>query len=115
MFAKGMKWFYAAVILMVALRLLASDQVLLAIVGCAAGVVVVMQLVRAGKYLWAAGFSALVLVLNPVVPLPLSGRVLLWLDWAGLALFLAAVAVLSTQPTLTVASIISRAPRRQSL
>jgi len=44
------------------------------------GLLVVTQAIRASKYFWAAGFFAIAVLFNPVVPLPL-----LLLDWVCLS------------------------------
>ena len=83
---KTMKWLSVTMLLLAVFQLpVASDQVLLAIVVCASGLLVVAQAVRAGKYPWAAGFLAIAVLFNPVVPIARSGRNILWLNGIGLA------------------------------
>lgn len=36
---------------------------------------VVTQVLRTGKYFWAAGFSAVAVLFDPIVPIALSGNV----------------------------------------
>ena len=85
-----------------------------AIVVCASGLLVVAQAVRAGKYSWAVGFLVIAVLFNPVLPIARSGRDVLWLNGIGLAAFLAAAVAFKARPALTVPSITSRLPRRES-
>ena len=116
MFTKIMKWVSIVVLLLAVLRLpTASYQVLLEIVVCVAGLLVLTQAVRAGKYFWAAGFLAIAVLFNPVVPVALSRKILLGLDWVCLAAFLLSLAALKRQPTLSMPSITNRTPGSESL
>ncbi len=116
MFTKIMKWVSIAVLLLAVLRLpTASYQVLLEIVVCVSGLLVVTQAVRASKYFWAAGFLAIAVLFNPVVPIALSRKIFLWLDWVCLAAFLFSLAALKRQPTLSIPSITYRTPGSESL
>ena len=116
MLTKVMKWVSITMLLLAVLQFrVASHQVLLAIVVCASGLLVVTQAVRAGKYSWAVVFLALVVLFNPVAPIARSGSDVLWLDGIGLAAFLTAAVALKAGPSLTVLSITSRLPRRESL
>ncbi len=116
MLTKIMKWVSIAVLLLAVLRLpAASYQVVLEIVVCVSGLLVVTQAVRAGKYLWAAGFVAIAVLFNPVVPAVLSRKVFLWLDWLCLAAFLLSLAALKRQPRLSMPSITNRTPGSESL
>ena len=72
------------------------------------------QAIGAGKYSWAVVFVAIAALFNPIVPIARSGSNILWLNALGLATFLtAAVALRSGR--ITVLSITSRLPRRESL
>jgi hypothetical protein len=112
MLTKIMKWVSIGVLLLLAGLSFptASYQVLLGIVVCVSGLLVVTRAVRAGKYIWVAGFSAIVVLFNPVVPIGLSGQTLLRLDWLCLAAFLVCLTALKWQPTLSIASITNRTP-----
>jgi Family of unknown function (DUF6804) len=113
---KIMKWVSITMLLLAVLRLpVASHPVLLAIVVCATGLLVAAQAVRAGKYSWAVGFLAIAVLFNPVIPIARAGRDILWIDAVGLAAFLTAVVAFKARPALTVLSITSHLPRRESL
>lgn len=116
MSTKSMKGVSIAVLLLAVLRLpSASYQVLLEIFVCVSALLVVTQAVRAGKYFWAAGFVAIAVLFNPVVPVALSRKTFLWLDSVCLMTFLVSLAVLKRQPTLSMPSITNRTPGSESL
>jgi hypothetical protein len=115
MLTKIMKWASIAVLLLVGLRLAKSYQGLWEMVVCVSALLVVAQAVRAAKYFWAAGFLAIVVLFNPVAPIVLSAKILLWLNWVCLAAFLVSLAVLKRSPTLSIPSITNRTPRSESL
>ena len=116
MFTKIMKWFsIAALLLAVFWRSSANFQLVLEAVVCVTGILVVMQAVRRGKYLWAAGFLAIALLFNPVVPVALSRSAFLWLDVLCIVTFLASLAVLKRHPRLSMPSITNRTPGSESL
>jgi len=109
-----MKWAAITILLLAVLFRVASSQVLVAIVVCVSAVLLVRQAIRAGKYSWAVVFVAIAALFNPIVPIARSGSNILWLNALGLATFLtAAVALRSGR--ITVLSITSRLPRRESL
>jgi hypothetical protein len=111
MLTKIMKWVSIGVLLLAGLSFPpASYRVLLGIVICVSGLLVVTHAVRAGKYIWAAGFSAIVVLFNPVVPIAISGQTFLRLDWLCLAAFLVCLTALKWQPTLSIASMTNRTP-----
>ena len=116
MLTKIMKWVCIAALLLAALwRSSVSSQLVLQLVVCAGAILVALQAVRAGKYPWAAGFLAIAVLFNPVVPVALSGKIFVLLDWACLAAFLVLLAVLRGQLTLSMPPIINRIPRSASL
>lgn len=116
MFTKIMKWVSAAVLLLAVLwRPTASYQVLLEIVVCVSGLLVVTQAVRAAKNFWAAGFVAIAVLFNPVVPVAISRTKFLWLEVACLLAFLVSLAVLKRGPMLSILSITGRTPGSESL
>ena len=88
MLTKILKWVSIALLLLVGLRLAKNYQGLLEMVVCVCALLVVGQAVRAAKYFWAAGFLAIVVLFNPVVPIVLSAKIFLWLNWVCLAAFL---------------------------
>ena len=104
-----MKWVSIAALLLAVLRLPTGGyQVLFEVVVCLSGLLVATQAVRAGKYLWALGFSAIAVLFNPVVPVALARRAFLWLDVVCLMTFLVPLAALKTRPTLSIPSITDR-------
>ncbi len=116
MLTKIMKWVSLGVLLLAVLwGSSASYQILLEFVICAGSLLVVLQASRAGKYFWAAGFLAIAVLFNPVVPVALSREIFLWLDWVCLAAFLVSLAALKRQPRLSIPPIINRTPRSESL
>jgi hypothetical protein len=121
MHTKIMKWLSIAALLLAVLPLpigsqrVGSHRVVLEIVVCVSAILVVTQALRAGKYFWAAGFSVIALLFNPVVPVELSENGFLWVDWLCLAAFLVSLAALKRQPTLSIPSITSRARVTESL
>jgi hypothetical protein len=113
---KIMKWLSIAALLLMGLGLpVGSYRVGLEILVCVTALLVVTQAVRAGKYFWAAGFSVVAVLFNPVVPIALSGSASLLLAWVCLTAFSISIGALKRQPTLSVASITSQAPRSESL
>ncbi|MFB3829181.1 MAG: DUF6804 family protein [Bryobacteraceae bacterium] len=84
------------------------------IVSMGAGVVMV-QAAQARKYRWAAGFAFIALLFNPVAPLfPLAGLSLM-LVLLSIIPFAVSLAVLKSQPLLSMPSITDRNPGSQSL
>jgi hypothetical protein len=93
-----MKWISIAVLLLAALRLpSAGYQVLLEFVVCASGLLVITQAIRADKFLWAAGFTVIAVLFNPLVPVAIARQKFLWLDGVCLVAFLASLVVLKKQ------------------
>ena len=106
MLTKVMKWISIVLLLLAGLRLpTTGNQVMLEIVVCVSGLLAVMQAVRTSHYSWAAGFLAIAVLFNPIVNLGISGKTLLWLDWACLATFLLSLAAWKRRPTASRASI----------
>jgi hypothetical protein len=118
MFAKIMKWASIAALLLAAIswRSAPNYQLLLEFVVCMGAVVVVMQAVREKKYGWAAGFVAIALLFNPVVPVPRpAGDLFLLMIFVCFVPFAVSLAALKTQPTLSIPSITDRKPGSESL
>ncbi len=88
---------------------------LLALAVFVTAILVVAQAVRAGKYFWTAGFVLVALLFNPFVPVTLSRRTVLWLDWVCILMVLVSFAVFEMQPTLSMPSITNRTPGSESL
>ena len=94
---KIMKWVsITALVLAVLFRVSSGYQILLQFLVCAGAVLVVLQAGRTGRYAWAAGFSVIALLYNPIMPLALSLN--LFLVLASLAMFALSVAVLRAEP-----------------
>jgi branched-subunit amino acid transport protein len=110
-----MKLAAITILLLAVLFRVVNSQVLVAIVVCASAVLLVREAIRAGKYSWAVVFVAIAALFNPIVPIARSGSNILWLNALGLATFLAAALALRSGRRLTVLSITSRLPRRESL
>lgn len=116
MLTKMMRWVSIAVLLLAVLQLpTAGYQVLLEIVVCVSALLVFAQAVRAGKYFWAAGFVAIAVLFNPVVPVALSRGTFLWLASVCLMTFLISLVVLKRRPILSIPSITNRTPGSESL
>jgi Family of unknown function (DUF6804) len=116
MLTKMMKWVAVAVLFLgVFGRFSANFQLVMELVVCVAGLLVVTQAARMGKYLWAAGFLLIAGLFNPVVPVAFSTRLFLLLDLSCLAAFLVSLAALETRPVLSILSITGRRSRIESL
>ena len=116
MFTKTMKLVCVAALLLAALWLSSPGvEILLDILICVGAVMVSAQAVAGTKYLWAAGFAAIAVLFNPVVPLVLYRNVFLVLDVACLLAFLLSVAALKRQPILSIPSITNQTPGSESL
>ena len=94
----------------------ANFQVLLQFVVCAAAMLVLLQALRAQpQYFWAAAFSGLVILFNPIWPIAFPHSVFLSVDLTGICLFVFYVTLhkAKLQPALT--SITDRSWRLPSL
>lgn len=105
---KIMKW---ASMTALVLAVLLGHQALLQFVVCLGAVLVVLQAGRTGRYAWAAGFSAIALLYNPIVPLALSRN--LFLVLASLMMFALSVALLRAEP-VPARRLPARSKRRSS-
>ena len=111
-----MKWIAIGTLFLAVLGFpIVSQRAVLEIVVCVSALLVVTQAIWASKYFWAAGFLVIAVLFNPLVRVPITGNAFLLLQWVCLAAFLVSLAVLRMQPTLSVLSITSRAPRSESL
>ncbi len=118
MFATIMKSVSIAALLLAATawRSAPNYQLLLDFVVCTGAIVVVMQAVRAKRYLWTAAFAAIAVLFNPVVPVPRpTGDLFLLMIFVCLAPFAISLAALKTQPILSIPSITGRTPGSESL
>jgi hypothetical protein len=89
--------------------------IMLQFVVCLSAILVALQAARSGKQLWAIAFAGLAVLFNPVVTVPVSPSVFLWINVLCLAMFLASLKVLKTAPKLSMPSITYPGPRSQSL
>jgi hypothetical protein len=116
MLTKIMKGISIAVLLLAVLwQPSASYEIMLQMVVCVSSLLVLTQAVRARKYLWAAGFSAIAVLFNPAVPVALARKPFLWLDVVCLITFLISLAALKAKPILSMPSITNRTPGSESL
>jgi hypothetical protein len=116
MFASIMKGFSIVVLLLgLLLSSSAGYRIGLEIEVCVAALVVVVQAIRIRKYLWGVGFLGLSVLFNPVVPVPLTHRLFLGLEWFSIGAFLVSLATLRTMPLLSIPSITGRTPGSESL
>jgi len=110
-----MKWVSITGLLLALLwRPSTSYQVTLEILICVSALLVVTQAWRAGKYSWAAGFVAMAVLFNPIVPLALARKTFLWLDLVCLTAFLVSLAVLTAKPLVPMPGIINPNRRIES-
>jgi Family of unknown function (DUF6804) len=116
MFTKIMKLVCVVALLLAAFWVASPGvEILLDILICVGGLMVSTQAAARRKYLWAAGFAAIAVLFNPVVPVMLSRKISLWLDVACLLGFLLSLAALKSQPMLSIPSITNRTPGSESL
>jgi hypothetical protein len=78
-------------------------------------IIVFAQAIRAGRYPWAVVFGALAVLLNPILPVPISASYNLLLNAITFILFIVSLEVLRAKPRLTIASIMDRRPGRDAL
>jgi hypothetical protein len=92
-----MKWVcIAALLLAVIWRSSANYRLLLEFMVCAGAVLIVLRACHTGKYPWAAGFIAIAVLFNPIVPIALPRPMLVWVDLVCLVAFVLSLAVLRT-------------------
>jgi hypothetical protein len=116
MSSKIMKWISIAALLMgLALSSSASYRIALEMVVCVASIVVVVQAVRIRRYMWAMAFLVISVLFNPAMPVPLSHRIFLGVEWFSIGAFLFSMAALRTAPKLSIPSITGRTPGSESL
>ncbi len=116
MFTKIMKFVCVGVLLLAAFwEVSAGAAIVLDILVCVGAITVATQAVTQPKYLWTAGFVAIAVLFNPIVPVVLSRAVFLWVDVACLLAFLVSLNALQRQPILSIPSITNRRPGSQSL
>lgn len=89
--------------------------IMLQFVVCLSAMLVALQAARSGKQLWAIAFFGLALLFNPVITVPVSRSVFLWMNVLCLGMFLASLKFLKAAPRLSIPSITYSGPRSQSL
>ncbi len=89
--------------------------ILLQFVICISAILVALQAARSGKQLWATAFAGLAVLFNPVVTVPVSQSVFLWINVLCFAMFLASLKFVTTAPKLSIPSITYPGPRSESL
>lgn len=94
----------------------ANFQVLLQFVVCAAAMLIMLHALRAQpQYSWAAAFSGLAILFNPIWPIAFPQSVFLSVDLAGIFLFSFYAALHKTKLQPAVTSIADRSPQPRSL
>ena len=116
MLTRIMKWLAIGALLLGAF--LASSVTYrtgLEMVVCVAALVVLMQALRIGSYVWGIAFVAIAVLFNPALPIVLSRKPFLLLDLACMGAFLVSLVALRWEPILSIPSITGRTPRSESL
>ncbi len=118
MHARVMKWLSIATLLLTVLFWGAAKhyRLELDLVVCAAAAVVVAQAFQARKYYWVAGFFAIALMFNPLVPIfrP-AGDAGLSIVVLSIVPFVMALVELRPHPLMSIPSITDRNPGSRSL
>ena len=113
---KMMKWIaIAALLLALFWHPFAENRRLLQFAVLAGAVAVLVQAVRAGKYVWIGLFVAVACIFNPLRPVTFSPNVFLVLDAITLVMFMVSLGRLAARPKLSIASITDRTPGSESL
>lgn len=95
--AKTMTWAsITALVLAMLFRASPGYQTVMQLVVCAGAILAVFQATRTASYFWAAGFSAIALLYNPIVPIALSHNIFPVL--VSLVMFGLSLAILKTEP-----------------
>jgi hypothetical protein len=118
MHTQVMKWVSIAALLLAVVfwNSGANFQLELKLVVSVAAAVVLIQAFQAKKYRWAAGFLAIALLFNPVVPVfRLAGGFSLSLVVLSMAAFAVSLVALRPHRLLSVPSITDRNPGSQAL
>lgn len=116
MFTKIIKWIAMAALLVALFwHPFAENRRLLQFAVLAGAVAVLVQAVRAGKYVWIGLFVAVACIFNPIRPVVMSASVFLLLDALTLVLFMVSLRGLETAPKLSIDSITDRTPGSESL
>jgi hypothetical protein len=111
MFTRIMKWFsVTALLLGLLLSASPSYRIVLEMAVCVASIVVLVQAMRLRRYMWGMGFLVISALFNPAMPVTLSHRLLLGLEWFSIGAFLISLAALKNMPLLSMSSIADRTP-----
>jgi Family of unknown function (DUF6804) len=116
MIIKLLKWL-SIVALLVGLLWRSSQiyQWILESIVSVSALVLIWQAIQLSKYLWAVGFVAIAVVLNPILPLGLSRSWFFLVDLGCLLAFAISLATLKSRPLLSIPSITNRRPGSESL
>jgi len=118
MHTKVMKWVSIAALLLAVVfwSSAANYQPELNLVVSVAAVVVLVQAFQKRKYRWAAGFLAIALLFNPLLPpFQLAGKIALLIVVLSIASFAMALVSLKSHRLMSVPSITDRNPGSRSL
>ena len=116
MLTKITKWIaIAALLLALFWHPFAESRRLLQFAVLGGAVAVLVQALRAGKYMWIGLFVAVACVFNPIRPISFSPSLFLVLDALTLVLFMVSLRGLDTKPRQSIASITDRTPGSESL
>lgn len=112
MLTRIMRWVTMPVLLVAVFSIPSANyQLMLDIFVGVTAVLVAIEAFRARKYIWAAGFAAIAVLFNPIVPFVLSRNTSLWLDTFCLITFLASLFGLGKQRKLRVPLVTNPTPR----
>ena len=116
MFTKVMTWLsISALLVAVFSHSSIRDLTMVGLVVCVGALIVLVRSVRMGKRYWTAGLSAIVVLFNPLLPLPVSPTVILGLNLACILIFIYSLSALQAPPRLSMPSITDRTPGSESL
>jgi hypothetical protein len=82
---------------------------------CVGAVAVMIRAIRLHERYWTLGMVVVVVLFNPVAPLPVSHAMKLGLELACMVSFCASLFALRTRPLLSIPSITDRTPGSKSL
>ena len=116
MLTKVMTWLsLAALAMAVFSRSSAPDRGITGLVVCSGAVAVLIRAIRLHEGYWTAGMIAVVVLFNPVAPLPVSHTVILGLELACIVTFFTSLFSLRALPLASISSITDRTPGSESL
>ena len=97
------------------LRSSVSYRIALELIVCVAALAVFAQAFRTGRYVWGGLFLSIAVLFNPVAPFTLAAGTFLWLELACAATFGLSLALLKSEPVLSIQGIIQPHRRIESL